>query len=71
MGLPERDVPLALFTFNLGVEIGQLLFIAAVLGAIHLLAKVRTRRPVPGKLLAAYAIGVMATFWLFERVAAF
>jgi hydrogenase/urease accessory protein HupE len=71
VGLPESDVPLALFTFNLGVEIGQLVFIATVLGAIHLLAKVRTRRPVPGKLLAAYAIGVMATFWLFERVAAF
>jgi hydrogenase/urease accessory protein HupE len=71
VGLPETDVPLALLTFNLGVEIGQLLFIAVVLVAIRLLPQVRTRRPVPGKLLAAYAIGVMATFWLFQRVAAF
>ena len=31
IGLPRGDIPLALFTFNVGVEIGQLAFIAAVL----------------------------------------
>jgi hydrogenase/urease accessory protein HupE len=71
VGLPETDVPVALLTFNLGVEIGQLLFIVVLLAAIRLLEKVRTHPPLPGKLLAAYAIGILATFWLFERVAVF
>lgn len=31
IGLPEGEIPLALFSFNLGVEIGQLLFITPVL----------------------------------------
>ena len=33
IGLPRGDIPLALFAFNVGVETGQLIFIAAVLGA--------------------------------------
>ena len=32
IGLPQGDIPLALFVFNVGVEVGQLIFIAAVLG---------------------------------------
>ena len=34
IGLPQLDIPLALFSFNVGVEIGQLLFIAAVFAVI-------------------------------------
>ena len=34
IGLPQGDIPLALFAFNIGVEVGQLIFIAAVLGAV-------------------------------------
>jgi hydrogenase/urease accessory protein HupE len=79
IGLPPTDIPLALFTFNLGVELGQLLFIAVVLGAVRLLTTLQARlqshlpgkRPLPGKLLASYAVGVLATFWVFERVSAF
>jgi hypothetical protein len=71
VGLPDTDLPLALLTFNLGVEVGQLLFVALVLLAIRLLARLRLRRPLPGKLLAAYGIGTLASFWLLERVAAF
>ena len=36
IGLPRGDIPLALFTFNVGVEIGQLIFIAAVLTMLAL-----------------------------------
>jgi hydrogenase/urease accessory protein HupE len=79
IGLPPTDIPLALFTFNLGVELGQLLFIGALLGAVRLLTALQRRlqphlpgkRPLPGKLLASYAVGVLATFWVFERVTAF
>lgn len=74
IGLPEGDIPLALFSFNLGVEIGQLLFIAAVL-----LVGVTIRRLYPqvgqhaGILTktAGYAIGSIAAFWMIERIAAF
>ena len=76
VGLPEAEIPVALFTFNVGVEIGQLLFVGVVLvfgrAAARLLArvaavKVRTAMT----LLPAYAIGALAAFWCIERVAAF
>jgi len=73
IGLPRGDIPLALFTFNLGVEIGQLVFIAAVLA---LLAAVQ-RMPVPLSLAhrarpaLTYAIGTVAAFWFVERLAGF
>jgi hypothetical protein len=44
VGLPERDIPLALLFFNVGVEIGQRLFIAAVLLALSVLTRL-LRRP--------------------------
>ena len=71
IGLPQADVPLALLTFNLGVEAGQLLFVGFVVllaGAASLLVS----RPVAGvRTLAAYLIGVSAMYWLIERLAAF
>jgi hydrogenase/urease accessory protein HupE len=68
-GLPPGDIPLALFSFNIGIEIGQLAFVAAVLGAGWLAAHFapgvagRLRRP------AIYAMGILAAFWCFERTA--
>jgi hydrogenase/urease accessory protein HupE len=73
VGLPPHDVPLALLAFNAGVELGQLAFIAAVLGAGALARRLRAlpwleARAVPA---TAYAIGIAAAFWLFERLAGF
>jgi hydrogenase/urease accessory protein HupE len=70
-GLPEGHIPLALLFFNLGVELGQLLFIAAVLSAIGLIRRVRSRLPRWTGLVPPYAIGSVATFWVIQRVAAF
>ncbi|MGH8697417.1 MAG: HupE/UreJ family protein [Burkholderiales bacterium] len=73
VGLPRNDVPLALFAFNVGVEVGQLLFIAVVLGLLAL-AK---RLPLPRQLtqhalpVATYVIGTLAAFWFVERIAGF
>jgi hydrogenase/urease accessory protein HupE len=73
IGLPRGDIPLALLTFNVGVEIGQLIFIAAVLALLALARRV----PVPDHVswraqsVANYTIGVLAAFWLVERVAGF
>jgi len=69
IGLPEHAIPLALLFFNLGVEIGQLVFIAAVF-AVSLILK---RIPWPGWAwrIPVYAIGSMAAFWTIQRIAGF
>lgn len=71
IGLPTGDIPLALLSFNIGIEMGQLAFCAAALAAI---AAGRRLGAAPGwppiwrrPTLAAYAIGSLAAFWLIER----
>jgi hydrogenase/urease accessory protein HupE len=69
IGLPQADVPLALFTFNAGVEIGQLLFVVAVM-AIWKLASSVTSIPVQqSKLAASYGNGCLAASWMMLRAA--
>ena len=68
LGLPEDAVPLALLLFNVGVELGQLLFVASVL----LLAVCLRRAPALARsapMVAAYVIGVPAAYWSIERLA--
>ena len=80
VGLPQHAIPVALLFFNVGVEIGQLVFVAAVLSLISLLRHVASRRwetaPVRRAfdrldVGIAYGIGVIAAYWLIERTAAF
>jgi hydrogenase/urease accessory protein HupE len=71
IGLPQSQIPLALFTFNVGVEAGQLLFVGAVLLAARLPRALGWRVPAWWPQVTAYAIGSVAMFWVFERVAAF
>jgi len=72
VGLPPRAIPLALFFFNVGVEIGQLLFVGVVLAALALLHRAHwTRRRPWAEGVPAYMIGSVAMFWVFERIAAF
>ena len=73
VGLPPNAIPLALLFFNVGVEIGQLLFIAAVLLAIRLLSRLTERKAElrNATVVSAYAIGGLASYWLIERVSGF
>ncbi len=71
VGLPQGQIPVALLFFNLGVEAGQLLFVGAVLGCIWLLRRMRVSWPRQATLVAPYAIGCLAMFWVFERLAKF
>ncbi len=73
VGLPENAIPLALLFFNIGVEIGQLLFILGVLAAYHLLKKLVAGRFAIARLqpIPVYFIGGLASFWVFERVSGF
>ncbi|WP_214196593.1 HupE/UreJ family protein [Novosphingobium profundi] len=70
IGLPQSAIPLALACFNIGVELGQLAFVALVLVAMRLLT-LRPAWPLPLRKLAPYAIGAISMFWVIERLAAF
>jgi hydrogenase/urease accessory protein HupE len=81
IGLPEHAVPLALACFNVGVELGQLLFIGGVFGLLWLL-RLLVVRPVAGatgpwqraerfSVPTAYVVGTVAMFWVFERTYSF
>lgn len=68
VGLPSNAIPLALLFFNIGVEVGQLIFVVAVV-AFQAIA----RRPLEAAprwvgLVPAYAIGSVAMFWTLQRV---
>lgn len=74
IGLPESDIPLALFSFNVGVELGQLAFIAAVLAlgaALKLILPVLFRHTDALTRSAGYGIGSVSAFWVIERIAGF
>jgi hydrogenase/urease accessory protein HupE len=69
IGLPENAIPAALLFFNVGVEIGQLLFIAGAVAVCRVIDRIDW--PAWVKLLPVYGIGGLAAFWTIERVAGF
>jgi len=66
IGLPERHLPSALFSFNLGVELGQLAVIAAALALRAVIQRLRWQRAWMTRSLV-YAMGTTAAFWAIER----
>jgi hydrogenase/urease accessory protein HupE len=68
-GLPPGDVPLALFAFNTGIEVGQVAFVAVVLAIGRLLAPVGPALPPWVRRAPVYVMGTLAAFWWFERTA--
>lgn len=71
IGLPQSDVPLALLTFNLGVEAGQLLFVFAVVAASALVRRVLSLDRPWFRTALGYGIGSLAAVWFVQRVALF
>ncbi len=73
VGLPNHAIPVALLFFNVGVEVGQLLFVAAVLAGMAALRK--WSAPMAGGgapvVRLSYAIGGVAAFWVLERITSF
>ena len=73
IGLPQSDVPLSLLTFNLGVEAGQLIFVAVALivflvgGLLSTMLSAVT--PVHARLFGAYMIGTASISWRISQVA--
>ena len=77
IGLPQNEIPISLLFFNVGVELGQLLFIAAILVIVGLAMGLwkfvlrQTSVPRLWQPTAAYLIGTVATFWTIERIVGF
>ena len=70
LGLPPGEVPQALLFFNVGVEIGQLMFVPTFLALVWALRALQVSWPRWSEPLPAYAIGTVAAFWFIERASA-
>lgn len=71
IGLPQNEIPIALLMFNVGVELGQIVFVAFVLVLIGVLHRIRSEWPAWIQKLPAYGIGSLAAFWFIERITNF
>lgn len=68
-GLPHKDLPLALLSFNLGVEIGQLSFVILILLLERSFRQLQIHWPRWVRALPGYAVGSLGAFWTLERTA--
>lgn len=68
IGLPQQHLSMALLTFNVGVEVGQLLVVALAIVVTRLAGK--RFRLEAGRSLLLYVIGATAAYWTISRVAA-
>jgi hypothetical protein len=69
LGLPRSEVPMALLLFNVGVELGQLAFVAAVLALLRAFRILRVEWPAAVHRLPGYLLGTLGAYWTFQRVA--
>lgn len=69
IGLPPDEIPIALLFFNVGVELGQLTFVFAILLAIQMIVTIKVRFPRWAELVPTYIIGTVAMYWTLERTA--
>ena len=77
IGLPENNLISSLLYFNIGVELGQLMFIGSLILVLFLIKKVLKNRffikekyPILALKVVTYTIGTVASFWFFERISA-
>lgn len=68
IGLPEGEIAAALLAFNLGVEAGQLLVVAALMALLAALDRLAQPAMATGLRVAAYGIGITGSYWLIDRV---
>jgi hypothetical protein len=69
MGLPQREIPMALLLFNVGVEIGQLAFVLLIVALERAFAILEVTWPRLIARLPGYAIGTLGAFWTIQRTA--
>ena len=69
LGLPRGEIPLALLAFNVGVEIGQLSFVALVLALEQSFRVLELHWPRWVRALPGYTVGTLGAFWSIQRIA--
>ena len=67
VGLPAGDIPMALLSFNIGIEIGQIIFVLLMLVVIRLGKRWSPAMAGPGWWTTVYSIGCLSAFWCIER----
>jgi hydrogenase/urease accessory protein HupE len=67
MGLPQAEIPLALLLFNVGVEIGQVLFVGLVLGLERAFRTLEIHWPRAAQALPGYTVGSLGAYWTIQR----
>jgi hydrogenase/urease accessory protein HupE len=67
VGMPSAEIPLALLTFNIGVEFGQLLFVALILLLHRSLKVLEFHWPRWVEFFPGYTIGSLGAFWVIQR----
>lgn len=67
-GLPRHELPLALVSFNVGVELGQLAFIALILALERAFRILEIHWPRWAQALPGYTVGSLGAFWTIQRV---
>lgn len=68
-GLPRKDLPLALLSFNVGVEIGQVTFVVLILLLERSFQQLQIRWPRWAEAMPGYTVGSLGAFWTIERTA--
>jgi hydrogenase/urease accessory protein HupE len=68
LGLPQADIPLALLMFNVGVEVGQLLFVMLILLLERAFRVLEVRWPRLIEALPAYTVGSLGAYWTIQRM---
>lgn len=67
-GLPRHELPLALVSFNVGVELGQIGFIGLILALERSFRILEVRWPRWVEALPGYTVGSLGAFWMIQRV---
>ena len=71
IGLPQDEIPLSLFSFNVGIELGQIVFIVVVSTLLYVFKKYILKQEYNFKPILGLFIGVTASFWFIQRVMSF
>ena len=69
-GMPRAAIPLALFSFNVGVEFGQLVFVFVALGLERAFRVLEIHWPRWVRFVPGYAVGSLGMFWFLQRATA-
>jgi hypothetical protein len=70
VGLPQEGIPMSLFAFNVGIELGQLALIAVLVALLWLAKRLTDVSQNRWRVMPNYVIGSLAGFWFWERIVA-